>query len=381
MSFFKQHFIKLSNSDKEYKLIIKIDNDNRIEFDILNKENNLDENYSTKISLTEFKALNSFFKMFDSIMDCAETLSNIIRDSNPRLLIESNKASLFISLFLPGQKPKEIEISLDKKSLEINSLFQEINALKSRVNDLEMKINQKDLIIERIQINYDNLKRDYDLFVQQCQTDIINLKSMIPKIPNNINNNNPNLRTVQQQMESNNNEMSTIINNQLELNFLSNKFRLLYPGKSVIYNLLYRKSRDSDKASIFHSKCDKIRGTITIIKTSNGLKLGGYTNETWEGNNINKSDNTAFIFSLNNNKIYNIKNNVNAIFCSPNYGPFFDGNTNPTLVIYDNSNTNGGECCKAIESNYIGYSSDYEINNEHKKFKIADLEVFKVTIV
>lgn len=141
MSFHKEHFIKLANSDKEYRLIMKVENDDRLEFNLANKQNNLDENYSTKISLAELKVLNSFFKMFDSITDCAETLSNIIRDSNPRLLLQSKFASIFISLFLPGQQAKEIEISLTKQALELNSLFQEINILKSKINDLEIKLN------------------------------------------------------------------------------------------------------------------------------------------------------------------------------------------------------------------------------------------------
>ena len=82
-----------------------------------------------------------------------------------------------------------------------------------------------------------------------------------------------------------------------------------------------------------------------------------------------------------NNKVYDIKKSCNAIFCSPFYGPYFCGNGNPTLIVYDNSDKNGGECCKAIESNYNGFSSDYEINNENRKFNIIEIEVFKVSII
>jgi hypothetical protein len=155
--------------------------------------------------------------------------------------------------------------------------------------------------------------------MEQFETELINIKSQLPQqnyMNNNINQN-PNLRSSQEILEQNKNESSTIINNNLELNLLSNKIRQLYPGKNVIYNLLYRKSRDTDKAKVFHSKCDKIKGTLIIIKTSKGYKIGGYTNETWEGNNAYKFDNTAFLFSLNYNKIYDIKNNKFAIYCSP----------------------------------------------------------------
>ena len=75
---------------------------------------------------------------------------------------------------------------------------------------------------------------------QQHRIDFINLKSLIPQ-QNNMQNLNPNLNTFEEQKKLNNDENSAIINNILELNFLSNKFRLIYPGKNVIYNLLYEK--------------------------------------------------------------------------------------------------------------------------------------------
>ena len=115
-----------------------------------------------------------------------------------------------------------------------------------------------------------------------------------------------------------------------------------------------------------------------LIETEDNLRIGGYTSETWEGNNISKQDNTAFIFSLNNNKGHNVKNNLNAIYCSPMSVPCFCGNNTPTLFISNNCDVNGGECCKAKDSNYDGYIYDYEINNEKKSFKIKEYEVFEV---
>ena len=227
-----------------------------------------------------------------------------------------------------------------------------------------------------------HLKENFDTRMEQFQNELINIKSQLPQqnYPNNNINRNPNLRTSQEILEQNKNEISTIINNNLELNLLSNKIRQLYPGKNVIYNLLYRKSRDSDKAKVFHSKCDKIKGTLIIIKTSKGYKIGGYTNETWEGNNAYKIDNTAFLFSLNYNKIYDVKNNKFAIYCSPFFGPIFCGDKAPTLLVHDNAEIKGGECCGANDSNYQGYLDDYEINGGQKNFRITELEVFKVTL-
>ena len=77
--------------------------------------------------------------------------------------------------------------------------------------------------------------------------------------------------------------------------------------RTVIYKLLYRATKDGNKASSFHQKCDNISGTLTVIKTSKGMRFGGYTEKTWNGNQVNKKDNKgiAFCYSLDLFKIYN----------------------------------------------------------------------------
>ena len=384
MSLHKEHIIKLSNSDEEYKLIIKVENnDNFVQFHLNNNKNTIKENYFLKLTLEELVQLNKYFLFFDTIFDCANNISNIIKDCTPKLVKSDKSMLLCFSIFLPGQEKREIQLNLEEKPFDsidiIEELKKEINILKTKINDLEISINKKDAMYDALNCKYDQLKNDYDLTTKQFQTELINIKSMLPN-NNNSNNINPNplLQTFQELSEINKDEQSTIINSPLEINLISNKIRLLYPGKNVIYNILYRKSRDSDKVNIFHSKCDKIRGTLILIKTVQGYKFGGYVNENWEGDNIVKKDNTAFIFSLNYNKIYDIKNNKNAIYCNPNYGPTFCGNREATLLIKD---INEGECCMSVDSNYENYKDDFEINGGQKRFKVSELEVFKVTLV
>lgn len=43
------------------------------------------------------------------------------------------------------------------------------------------------------------------------------------------------------------------------------------------FTKIYSTKRDGDSASKFHEKCDGKRPTITIIKISKGIRLGGYT--------------------------------------------------------------------------------------------------------
>ena len=42
--------------------------------------------------------------MFDSINQYANSISNIIRDSAPKLLIDKKSANLIINIFVPGSK-------------------------------------------------------------------------------------------------------------------------------------------------------------------------------------------------------------------------------------------------------------------------------------
>ena len=224
------------------------------------------------------------------------------------------------------------------------------------MKDMQLLLNEKDKKINEIRQKCDKLEKRQDSLEEKQKKDFINLRSYFPPY----------------------NQESSILKSPVELYFLSNKFRLINQNKIAKYCLLYRKRRDSDNAFYFHEKCDKIKGTLVLIETEDNLRIGGYTSETWEGNNISKKDNTAFVFSLNNNKGYNVKNNLDAIYCNPNSGPCFCGNNAPTLFISNICDVNGGECCKAIDSNYDGYIYDYEINNERKNFKIKEYEVFEV---
>ena len=71
-------------------------------------------------------------------------------------------------------------------------------------------------------------------------------------------------------------------------------------SKTSKWNLLYRASSDGFSASSFHSKCEGIKNTLTIIKSINGNIFGGYTVVPWSLMGGYKSDLNAFLFSLVN---------------------------------------------------------------------------------
>ena len=67
--------------------------------------------------------------------------------------------------------------------------------------------------------------------------------------------------------QSESNYIDSKIVNYDDIIFLKNRIREIHPRiSSINFNLVYRASEDGDKASDFHSKCDKIGPNITLIK-------------------------------------------------------------------------------------------------------------------
>ena len=67
------------------------------------------------------------------------------------------------------------------------------------------------------------------------------------------------------------------------------------------FNLLFRASENDFSVPEFHTKCDNITHTITILKTEYGKVIGGYTPLAWNSSKkhwaADKSM-SSFIFSV-----------------------------------------------------------------------------------
>ena len=76
------------------------------------------------------------------------------------------------------------------------------------------------------------------------------------------------------------------------------------------WELKYRASRDGFKSDDFHSKCDGIAKTLTVIKAKSGNIFGGYTEKEWYPYGVFVTDPKAFIFSLVSKKKQIIQSTV-----------------------------------------------------------------------
>ena len=162
-----------------------------------------------------------------------------------------------------------------------------------------------------------------------------------------------------------------IIQDTKELELLTRK--ISKNNNKIILNLLFKAIVDSDKAEAFHEKCDFAKSTLVLVKSTNGKRFGGYTSCTWKGNNIEKKDDNAFVFSLDKMRIYDIKSGEDAIGCYPKFGPVFLG---CQIRIYDEFFTKGGTTFEK-GMNY-NTEEDYELTGGLKKFNIKDIEVYSV---
>ena len=146
--------------------------------------------------------------------------------------------------------------------------------------------------------------------------------------------------------------------------------------KGVKFHLIYKAFDDGDKAKIFHEKCDKYKMSLVLIETDQDVRFGGFTTKSWEGRNLKKIDNDAFVFSLETNKIFDIIRDEPAVGCYPKFGPVFFG---CQIRIYDDFFTKGGTTChKGL--NYKT-NKDFELNNGGQKYLIKDIEVYSIETI
>jgi myosin heavy subunit len=208
--------------------------------------------------------------------------------------------------------------------------------------------------------NYDNTENEENSYI---------IKSRFSQNKTNLN---PIFNTFDRQFLSEEEvvKMSDIIERENEIDLIKEKL-----GKSNLsLALLYKASRDGDDAEIFHSRVDNIKNNITFIKTNKGVRFGGYTNQSWDGINVFKEDDSAFIFSLTKLKTYDVNKKESAIWCNPNYGPIFGGYQ---IDIFDKFMSKN---MSKTGMKGIGYDTneDFELNNGEKNFLVYELEVYEI---
>ena len=230
--------------------------------------------FERKIFLSELIELDKYFKTCDTIDEAYDLMIQILNEEKNKIKeIDNDKLILCINILNLDKtyREKEIEIFKKRENNEkvLEDLCQQIVDLKiinknlqNELIDVKKRLQKiEDKIYFKLNSNIIKEKKEYDFIVAR-------------------------LKKVDLNQDGNNN-----INNEPE-------------NKNISLILLYKASRDGDKAKDFHSKCDNFKNTLILIKTKKGLRFGGFTCQKWDGNG-DKKDKNAFCFSIDKFKIYN----------------------------------------------------------------------------
>ena len=251
------------------------------------------------------------------------------------------------------------------------------NILQNKNSEIDVDLLKNQFIAEK-----NKLQNEFELYKKQKEEEIDSDKSNIEQLMNQINiyqKENQELKIKVEQISKSIYERKNkyriirgeIIKDNKELEFLTQ--RICNKHKKITLNLLYKATVDSDRAQVFHLKCDNSPSSLVLIKSSNNKRFGGFTTCCWAGESVDKLDENAFIFSLDELKIYDIIPGENAIGCYPKYGPIFLG---CQIRIYDNAFINGGTTFeKGLNYNT---PEDFVLTGGQQKFGVEEIEVYGV---
>ena len=345
--FEKQAFrIFISKNEENNKIIIKA-------FKINTLENLY---YETSMSLEEIIKLDNILKACEKIEEIYTLIINFLEEKKVSVVrINDNYLILGLKIITMLGKEKIVELQLIQKKINQDSFLKEsckqINILKEENKNLKLEFN--------------NIKQELDELKKWKKDKQEEINKLIKTQKN---------KNVFKYFDS------KIINKVEDLELIEKAYKNNSPllaNKVFKGRLIYRATRDGDSAYSFHSKCDNIKGTLTLVKTKKGLIFGGYTEQNWNEISGNwKKDNKAFCFSIDLKKIYKNKNTNNSIYCSNSYCPNFGDDF---FIINNNFFSAGGNTTE-FNVNYETQNKIHEFNDGDEYFGIAELELFDITL-
>ena len=332
----------IKSNDLEYHIELG-QKDNSLYF-ILSKKGISFFLYESEYTLEQLYLINKNFRIFEKIGDLINSLDTIIK--NGKLTIkekENYKDQIEIRIKISSFLGTEEEIILNLKSKKVSKenlteqLFYKIEELEKRIAFLEKENKNKDSEIKTLNDRLNKIENEIWL----------DLKSEILLKKNEL--------------------------NAIKQRILKNEKRKL------TFKLLYKISNNFDSPKNFHDSCDGIKKVLVLIQTNKGIKFGGFTEECFDSNSGYKKDDNAFLFRLDNFKIYNIKKGKDAIYCNQSKGPCFIGgesgfnfNINGPNMLKQTCNTSNAK------NNSYEIEIDNELNNNEYQFTIQNLEIFQV---
>ena len=381
------------------------ENENKLR-DLENKNRKIEEEYEYKLmemqeELNRQKDLNKKMKdknnknddEMEDLKDELEKLRGELRQKTKMIdSLQSVRKDLEITIQSPPTKEKDKKKKIRKTSItKIITKTKRIRNLataKTPIKDYKFMLTSDNKPIIKTYNSVTKVQNGYSGYTTNSK--FLSEQKQRESLQNEMNDTEENSYIVRSRYSMNNKQLNPVYNNT-EYQILSerevietsdviereNELDLIKDrlGKNNLnLILLYKATRDGDDAEIFHAKVGDTRNNITLIKTNQGVRFGGYTSQSWDGVNIFKEDDSAFVFSLTKLKTYDVNQKESAIWCYPNYGPVFEGYQ---IDIFDRFLTRD---LSKTGKRGLGYDTneDYELNNGEKNFVVDEMEVYGI---
>ena len=367
--------IHINQNEKNYILNFEIKENNFV-LSLKDTEEFFSVNYTRKMKLKELIKLNNEMKSFNTY----NSLYNYLKLLSDNKKINFKKYNDKITIILFGEQPFEIDLFFSKKDVDLNiiEICRELSNVKEKIKDID---------------NITSQNKELNNTINEMNKEINRLKIKNEELIKKIGEMSEELNTLKYQNK--NEEMSNLKKDHIKALYDNKSLIMKEDEKKMIYSeienkmnkkikyikKLYQATTDGGDSKIFHLKCDNIQNTLVLIKSEGKRRFGGFTPIPWKSEEIWKykkdPEMKTFIFSLDNKKIYNLKNeNVDSVFHEQNSGPCFgngwdigfEGNPikDKKLYTYQSSyNYNG-------DKNTL---SEFDFNN---KGKLLECEVFEV---
>ena len=316
------------------------------------------DKFEGEFSLKDLIKEDKVFAVFEDIDDVIDNLKLIIANEYLSLFLDMNYEFYFEFFIDINGKKKQVRLMLQPKNEDSKKI------MAQRIKDQQKKIDELSKKKEKVEKNYEYLyntiKHNYEISPQN-----LNQIYYEASTPNNLSID------------------SKIFKTEEEISFLKKCIiDKIYKdlNQNITFKLLYRATRDGDKAIKFHKYCDGICPLVVLVKTRKEIRFGGFTETYFESTKEfrGKRDDKAFIFSLDKLKKYDIEKGQNAILCFKNYGPVFYGNKFSNIFLSDNFFKTEGTVAK--KGDRFLTQEDFEINNGEQIFNTKQIEVFQVKL-
>ena len=369
----------------------------KISVNEIKDENNL---FQRKLDYIEFLELDNFFALFHNIEEIMVELDELIVENKIILTQEKDPKKLLFEFDAEvNNKPRRVSITLFKKYNEhmdaINSICkalvaqnQLIDKITSENKDLKEKINQLDKRVaekeeEKIFLENDSIRGTKDLNDFDKQSDLIRYEIKIQEHNDDFAFISPKSLEEKKCDPKEILDNSKILNHIKEFTFLVKKINRNISYTSLQFfnmKLIYRATDDGDTADAFHKKCDNLSPLLILIKTTKHRRFGGFTQATFESSEKPKGklDGSAFIFSLDKLKSYDVQEGQNAICSCKKNGPIFYGNESCNIYLSDKFFLTKGNVAR--KGDRYNTNEDYEINFGKAKFVTKEIEIYHIKL-